>query len=104
MRNFGKHVGRAVSIAALLVGGAAVAAPAAQATPYNCSGVYELNTWQVYCGGGSGQFRAKARCYKIGSSSYVTRYGVWRYANGGLRSVVSCYSSEEVASGGWELR
>jgi hypothetical protein len=66
--------------------------------------VYELNTWQVYCGQGTGQFRAKARCYKIGSSSYTVRYGVWRYANGGLRSVASCYSSEEVASGTWELR
>jgi hypothetical protein len=86
---------------------AVVPAVPAQAVPTGCSGGYDVeyfNTWAVYCGGsGNGQYRAKARCYKTGHTTYVTRYGAWKYARTDL-STVFCQSGEEVASGTWELK
>lgn len=91
--------------ASLLLGGATVLPSApAHALPSNCTARYDLNTYGVYCGQGTGQFRAKARCYRIGTDNYVTRYGAWKRANGGQRSNAVCYSSEEVASGSWERK
>jgi hypothetical protein len=88
-----------VAATGLLSGVAVLSATSAYASPSNCSGVYEGNTYQAYCGKGTGLFRANARCYKIGTSNYVVRYGAWQKPGYGVRSVASCTSAEEVASG-----
>ncbi|WP_162641614.1 hypothetical protein [Streptosporangium sp. 'caverna'] len=94
---------RMVAIGGLLAGAVLLPATAAQAAPSNCTSRYDLNTFSVYCGKGSGDFRAKVRCYRAGSTQYATRYGPWKVA-GSTRSVAYCTTSEDAASGTWELR
>ncbi|GAB3086009.1 hypothetical protein [Micromonospora schwarzwaldensis] len=95
------------ALQAVVVGGAlalAVATPA-QAKPSNCQGSYDINgfnTWSVVCFQGTGQYRAKARCYS-GDTNYRTTYGTWKDANTGF-SIAYCSGSEDIASGTWELR
>ena len=98
-----RHAFRLAAVGGLLAGAVTIPASAAQATPSNCSGRYDLNTYSAFCGKGTGSFRAKARCYKIGGSSYVTRYGAWKKAGSTLSTAV-CLNSEEVASGSWDLK
>lgn len=102
-----KTVRKALRMAAvsgvLAAGAVVVSAAAAHASPSNCSGIYSTYTYEVFCGKGTGEFRAVVRCYRIGSSSYTTRYGVWRRPNT-VRSVASCTTSEEPASGYWQFR
>lgn len=91
-----------------MLGTVLVLAPAApaQAAPSNCSGAYNLvyyNTYSVYCGKGDGEYRARARCYRIGRDTYTTRYGNW-LRPGGTHSTAYCQSNEEVSHGGWEFR
>lgn len=100
-------------LAAAAVFGAAVLAPsaaasaapaevdAASAAP-SCDTRYWQNEFWVTCNSG-GEYRAKARCYKHGHSSYVVRYGAWKKPNQGI-SIATCLSSEEVSSGEVERR
>jgi hypothetical protein len=88
---------------ALAIGSALVPASAAQAVPRQCSGAYELHQYRVYCSGGTGEFRAAVKCYRIGSSSYVWRYGPWR-RTGSTDSAAVCRSSEEPTGGYAQLR
>ncbi|MGW0506663.1 hypothetical protein [Micromonospora sp. NPDC003241] len=97
---------RTGALAALLAPALVLVPGAAQAAPSGCSGAYNLeyqNTYAVYCSKGTGEYRARARCYRIGSENYTTRYGTWKRP-GGTVSTVFCQSNEEVASGSWELR
>jgi hypothetical protein len=93
---------RTAAIGGVMAAGVLVPATAAHATPSNCSGKYQLNEYWVYCGKGTGQYRARVRCYRIGSNTqYTTRYGVWR-STGGDMSIAYCTSTEEPVSGTWE--
>lgn len=100
-----RKLGQAVAFAAVVAAGVVVPATSAQATPSNCSDRYDFHSYTVYCGQGSGEFRAVVRCYKQnGSGDYTTRYGAWRTAGGGKNSVASCATTEDPASGRWEFR
>ncbi|MEV4242067.1 hypothetical protein AB0J63_01525 [Streptosporangium canum] len=93
---------KAAVIGGLMAGAVIVPATTAHATPSNCSDKYVLHEYWANCTSGTGYYRAKVRCYKIGSSQYTTRYGVWRKVGEGI-SIASCQSSEEPASGTWVL-
>lgn len=104
MKSFIRTTLRTVAVSGLLSATVLVPATAAQAAASGCSGRYDYNSYSAYCSKGyPAQFRAGARCYKIGTDSYVTRYGAWKTAGGGQNSVVTCLSSEEVASGFWQV-
>ncbi|WP_371778255.1 hypothetical protein [Streptosporangium subroseum] len=94
---------RMVAIGGLMAGAVLLPATAAQAAPSGCTSRYDLNTFSVYCGKGTGDFRAKVRCYRIGSSTYVLRYGPWKVA-GSTTSTAYCAANEEAASGTPDLR
>ncbi len=99
---------RALAVAgttALAVGSLLLPATAAQAVPTGCSDRYEAaNEYWAFCSRGSGQFRAKAKCYRAGSDTrFVWRFGRWKDA-GSTHSVATCRPTEELASGTWELR
>ena len=89
--------------AALAVGSVLVPASAAHAVPRQCSGAYELHQYRVYCSGGTGEFRAAVKCYRIGSSSYVWRYGPWK-RTGSTSSAAVCTTGEEPTGGYAQLR
>ena len=97
-----RKIVRAAVLGTLLAVGTLVPTTSAQATPTNCSGRYDLNSYSAFCGSGSGEYRARVRCYR-NSGAYTTRYGAWRYTGGAL-STASCRSTEEAASGGWDFR
>ncbi|GAA3840385.1 hypothetical protein GCM10022226_73560 [Sphaerisporangium flaviroseum] len=94
---------KAAVVGGLMAGGVIVPATTAHALPSNCSDKYTFHEYWVNCTSGTGYYRAKVRCYRIGSSSYTTRYGTWKKVGQGI-SIASCQSSEEPASGSWELR
>ncbi|MGI5491047.1 hypothetical protein [Microtetraspora malaysiensis] len=94
---------KAAVIGGLMAGAVIVPATAAQALPSHCSDKYVLHEYWANCTSGTGYYRAKVRCYKIGSSTqYTTRYGVGRKVGEGI-SIASCLISEEPMSGTWEL-
>jgi hypothetical protein len=105
--SFATISGRAIRLFAVtgLVSGAVVLpATAAQATPDGCSGRYDLHSYSVYCSRGSGEYRARVRCYRNGSdTNYRVAYGAWRRTGGSL-STASCLASEDPASGNWQFR
>ncbi|GII75857.1 hypothetical protein Sru01_08390 [Sphaerisporangium rufum] len=98
-----KAVKTAVIGGLLAAGAVLVPATAAHATPSNCSGRYEGNSYWANCTSGTGYYRATVRCYRIGSEKYTPRYGLWKKVHQGI-SVATCLSSEEAASGGWQLK
>jgi hypothetical protein len=99
-----RRVLRLVAIAGLASGAVVLPATAAQATPSNCSGRYDLHSYSVYCGRGTGEFQARVRCYRYGSDNYRVAYGPWRRAGRGALSTASCLASEDPASGNWHFR
>ncbi|GAA3799838.1 hypothetical protein GCM10022226_19180 [Sphaerisporangium flaviroseum] len=76
----------------------------AQATPYSCYDRYTAHSYSVTCVNGTGEYRAKVKCYKIGGTSYVTRYGKWLQTHIVAWSNAVCTSNEDPTSGTWETR
>ncbi|GAA0824441.1 hypothetical protein GCM10009525_15880 [Streptosporangium amethystogenes subsp. fukuiense] len=103
MKKLGKAL-QMVAVSGVLAAGALTgSATAAHATPSNCQGIYTSHTYEVFCYQGTGEFRAVVRCYKLGTEKYTTRYGEWKRA-GTARSVATCTSTEDPASGYWQFR
>ncbi|WP_410581932.1 hypothetical protein [Amycolatopsis sp. lyj-108] len=91
---------RLLGVGALLIAGAAVAAPGvATAAPTGCSSQYITNGTgaEATCTGGTGTFRIRIDCRKPGQSNTYPRTGIW--AHPGLqKSTIWCYSGD-LASG-----
>jgi hypothetical protein len=94
---------RVAGVGALMAGAILLPATAAHAYPAGCSDLYRDNAYWYNCTQGSGSFRAVVRCYRIGHSTYATRYGVWERVGEGP-SRAECLSSEETSSGYGERR
>ncbi|MGQ4420871.1 hypothetical protein ACN6LA_001321 [Streptomyces sp. SAS_269] len=92
----------AAAVSGALVMGAVLVGTPAYASPYNYSSSYTGNSFNVLCNTGSGSYQAVVRCYKIGSTSYTLRYGAWVKIHN--ISTATCLSSEEAASGSWNVR
>ncbi|MEU8362592.1 hypothetical protein AB0C27_41900 [Nonomuraea sp. NPDC048882] len=90
-------------VGALMAAALIAPASAAHAAPSGCSDLYRDNAYWYNCTKGSGSFRAVVRCYRIGHSTYVTRYGVWERVGEGP-SRAQCLSSEETSDGRGEHR
>ncbi|MET8220765.1 hypothetical protein [Streptomyces hirsutus] len=89
------NVMRTVAVTALMAGGIVGMGSAAQAAPTNCDQHAISNGYYVYCGKGSGQYRAAITCWYNHGTQSRDRFGPWRTA-GGLPSQVSCLTSEEL--------
>lgn len=85
-----------------LAGSIAVPAAAAHALPDHCTTQRIQWSWQVYCDGGTGEFRARAYCVNLFNGSVRVVYGQWRWTNGGVRSIADCKSAtEDVGTASW---
>ncbi|MEV4554148.1 hypothetical protein ACI2LC_27940 [Nonomuraea wenchangensis] len=99
-----KRMLQLAAIGGALAAGVTVLPATAAHAANNCDGTYTTYTYEVFCYTSDwDEFRAKVRCYRIGSSSYTTRYGAWTRV-GTVRSVAKCTTSEEPASGTWVFR
>ncbi|MDI5939688.1 hypothetical protein ABUL04_02935 [Micromonospora harpali] len=94
MKNW-TNVTRMVAVTALVAGGLVGTGTAAQAAPTNCNSSTLANGYWVFCGSGSGEYRAAITCWYNNGASSRNRFGPWRLA-GALPSEVSCTSSEEL--------
>ncbi|MEV0593800.1 hypothetical protein [Nonomuraea cavernae] len=84
----------------LVAGAVLMPASAAHAAdpPHGCSSQYKDNSFWFNCTKGSGSFRAVVDCYRIGKSTYTTRYGTWNRVGYGP-SIARCFVDEEPRNG-----
>ncbi|MCA2190227.1 hypothetical protein [Nonomuraea cavernae] len=94
---FSKSV-KLVAVSALATGAMLMPASAASAAPSSCSSLYKDNAYWFNCTKGTGSFRAIVDCYRIGKSTYTTRYGVWKRVGAGP-SIAQCLIDEEPRNG-----
>ncbi len=91
-----RTLARVLTLTAVLAGGLVGMSSAAQAAPTSCDEHAIFNGYYVYCGRGTGEYRAHVRCYRNHGNDYTDRNGPWRRPNG-LHSEVSCRTGEEMA-------
>lgn len=99
-----RHGIRAVAVVAILAGsGTVLASSPAVAAPSNCSTSADYSSVTIRCPGGSGEYRAYARCIASLWPDY-TRYGRWTRVGSGTSSTATCDGIDRAYPYGYQYR